>query len=220
MFFTGKTQGFTKMGAVIVELDALTKIGQEMKNNSNSTEIYKAQIIGSFFILAFIAYGLGRHLFESGSTFEKHIGALLIIMNSIMVLFIGVLLRKTLQQYNLLVGNIYLLTRIFEALALASIVLNLIPTVYIPNDYGYFIAMLVLGLGSIPMCLTLYKYKISPSWLALLGVTGYAIFAFGFLMELFGKEWSMYFLILGGLWEITFAIWLIIKGGKSKHEKT
>lgn len=189
-----------------------------MKNNSHSTEIFKARPIGSFFLLAFIAYGLGQHFFESGSAFEKHIGALLIITNSIMVLFIGILLRKTLQQYNVLVGNIYLLTRIFEAIALASIVLNLIPTIHIPNGYGYFLAMLVLGLGSIPMCLTLYKHKISPSWLALWGVIGYAIFAFGFLMELFGKEWSMYFLILGGLWEITFAVWLISKGGKSKNE--
>ena len=46
---------------------------------------------------------------------------------------------------------------------------------------------------------------------------GYSVFAFGFLMEFFGKEWSMYLLALGGLWEITFAIWLIIKGGQNKE---
>lgn len=191
-----------------------------MKINSNYTEIYKARTIGSFFLLAFISYGLGRHFFESISASEKHIGALLIITNSIMVLFIGILLRKTLQQYNVLVGNIYFLTRIFEAIALSSIVLNLIPTIHIPNDYGYFSGMLVLGIGSIPMCLTLYKHKISPLWLALWGVIGYAIFAFGFLMEIFGKEWSMYFLMLGGLWEIAFAIWLIIKGGKKLNKNS
>jgi hypothetical protein len=73
--------------------------------------------------------------------------------------------------------------------------------------------MLILGLGSIPMCLGLYKYRISPSWLALWGVIGYTLFAFGFLMELFGKQWSMYLLIFGGLWETTFAFWLIIKKG-------
>jgi hypothetical protein len=68
------------------------------------------------------------------------------------------------------------------------------------------------------MCLTLYKHKISPPWLAIWGAIGYAVFAFGFLMELFGKEWSMYLLAPGGLWEVTFAIWLIVRG--SKHVKT
>ncbi|HRT13086.1 MAG TPA: hypothetical protein P5134_00555 [Bacteroidales bacterium] len=50
-----------------------------------------------------------------------------------------------------------------------------------------------------------------------------AFLAYGFLLELFGKEWSIYFLGLGGLWEVVFAIWLIIRGSKnvkiiSEHE--
>jgi thiol:disulfide interchange protein len=49
------------------------------------------------------------------------------------------------------------------------------------------------------------------------------IFGFGFLLELFGKEWSIYLLGLGGLWEVVFAIWLIVRGSKnvkiiSEHE--
>jgi len=131
-----------------------------------------------------------------------------------MVLFIGAWLRKTLLQYNELVGNIYFLIRVFEAIALGSITLNLIPTINVSNDLGYYLAMVVLGLGSIPMCMLLYKHEIAPKWLAMWGAAGYAIFAFGFFMELLGKNWSMYLLGLGALWEITFAIWLIIKGGK------
>ena len=188
-----------------------------MKSNNNPIVIYNAKTIGSFFLLAFIAYGFGRHLFESKIVSEKYLGSVLIITNSIMVLFIGIFLRKTLQKYSVLVGNIYLFTRIFEATALASIVLNLIPAVSVSYNYGYLIAMLVLGLGSIPMCLTLFRQRLSPSWLAIWGMIGYAVFAFGFLMEFFGKEWSMYLLALGGLWEITFAIWLIIKGGQNKE---
>lgn len=190
------------------------------ENRSVSIGIYQARTIGSFFLLAFLAYGFGRHFFESAINEEKYLGALLIIANSIMVLFIGVLLSKTLNRYNSLVGNIYLYTRIFEALALASIVLTLFVKGNISDDLGYFLAMLVLGLGSIPMCLTLHKHKITPSWLAIWGVVGYTIFAFGFLMELFGKEWSMYLLGLGGLWEITFAIWLIINGRKGAKTTT
>lgn len=183
-----------------------------MKDKINSSKIFKARTIGSFFLLAFLAYGFGRYLFESINNAEKYSGALLIIANSVMVLFIGILFKKTLNRYNSLVGNIYLYTRVFEALALASLVLTLFLKVNISDDLGYFLAMLVLGLGSIPMCLTLHKHKIAPSWLAIWGAVGYALFSFGFLMELFGKEWSMYLLGPAALWEITFAIWLIING--------
>ncbi len=191
-----------------------------MKDKSNSNKVIMARTIGSFFLLAFLAYGFGRYLFENTSNSEKYLGALLIIANSVMVLFIGILFRKTLNRYNSLVGNIYLYTRVFEALALSSLVLTLFLKGNISDDFGYFLAMLVLGLGSIPMCLTLQKHKIAPSWLAIWGAVGYAIFSFGFLMELFGKQWSMYLLGLTALWEITFAIWLIIYGQQSVKTTT
>ena len=107
-------------------------------------------------------------------------------------------------------------TRIFEAFSLASVILTLIPNVIFSNDYDYFLAMLVLGIGSVLMCLTLYKHHIAPKWLAIWGIIGYTIFSFGFLMELFNKEWSMNLLGPAGLWEITFAIWLIVKGGQNE----
>jgi Domain of unknown function (DUF4386) len=191
-----------------------------MNTNNTQVEIKNAKRIGSFFLLAFLAYGFGRYYFESDVPLTKYIGCSLILLNSIMVLFIGIMLNKTLRQYNATVGNIYLFTRIFEAIALASLVLNLFLKVDISDDFGYFIAMVVLGLGSIPMCFTLYKHQISPSWLAIWGGIGYAIFAFGFLMELFGKAWSMYFVGLAGLWEITFALWLITRQYHSKHKKS
>jgi len=181
-----------------------------MNNKIHTITIFNARIIGVLFLLAFLVYGVGSQLFVSANNTEKYLGALLIIANSVMVLFIGILLRKTLILYNPTVSNIYLFTRIIEALALASVLLN----VSALNDLGYILAMLVLGIGSIPMCLTLYKHKITPSWLAIWGAVGYAIFAFGFLMELFGKAWSIYLLGLGGLWEITFAVWLIFGSNK------
>lgn len=49
------------------------------------------------------------------------------------------------------------------------------------------------------------------------GAVGYALLALGFFMELLGKNWSMYLLGLAALWEITFAILLIIKGGEEKR---
>ena len=101
---------------------------------------------------------------------------MLIIANSVIVLFIGILLRKTLKLYNPLVGNIYLFTRIFEALVLSTIFIN----ETVSDDLEYVIAMLILGIGSIPMCLTLYKHKISPAWLAIWGAIGYAVLLLAF----------------------------------------
>ncbi len=187
---------------------------------NNSTKIYKSKWIGIFFLLAFIAYGFGRSFFERENTTEQYIGAILILLNTIMVLFIGVWFKKTLRKYNEMVGNIYFLTRLLEAIALGSITLNLITTINVSNDLGYFLAMVILGIGSIPMCILLYKHKIVPKWLAMWGITAYVIFTFGYIMELIGKNWSMYLLGLAALWEITFAIWLIIKGGNEKRLTT
>jgi hypothetical protein len=185
-----------------------------MDNKKHSIEIYRAGTIGSFFLLAFLAYGFGRYYFESESVNTRYLGALLIVVNSVMVFFIGVLFRRTLSHYDAVVGNIYLFTRVFEAVALSSLVLKLFFDLNIDDDLGYFLAMVVLGLGSIPMCLTLYKYAIAPKWLALWGIIGYTIFAIGFIMALLGNDLSTYLALPAGLWEITFAFWLIIRGSK------
>jgi hypothetical protein len=186
----------------------------EMKHNKHSSRIPGARMIGAFFLLAFLLYGFGRNLFENEAYSDKYAGAILILSNSIVVLLIGIQLRKTLINENMLVANTYLISRFIESLALLSIVLNLVPGVSISMDYGYFVAMLVLGIGSVPMCYTLYKNGLIPMWLGLWGIIGYAVFAFGFLMEFFGQSWSMYLLIPGGLWEVVFAVWLLIKGGE------
>jgi hypothetical protein len=124
----------------------------------------------------------------------------------------GVLLRKTLKKVNPLIGNLYVFTRIFEALILLTILSSVFSDTQFSLDLGYFLGMLVLGLGSVPMCLTLLKHNIIPSWLAKWGVIGYALLALGFLLEFFNIHASMYLLIVGGLWELTFGIWLLIKG--------
>jgi hypothetical protein len=61
------------------------------------------------------------------------------------------------------------------------------------------------------MCFVLYKNIIVPSWLAICGIIGYSLLSLGFLLELFGIEWSMYLLIIGGLWEIIFTVRLILR---------
>lgn len=194
----------------------VSKQKNKMKENKVKTKIYRAALIGIFFLLAFLLYGIGQSLFETETQLQKYIGILLIILNSIIVFLIGFFIRKMLKYDNPFVGNIYFITRFLEAILLGSVVFNLIPKIDLDKNYTYFLPMLILGIGSIPMCFTLHKNKLIPNWLAIWGMFGYAVFAFGFLMELFGIEWSMYFLGIGGLWEIVFAIWLIVKGWKNE----
>lgn len=184
-----------------------------MQQNHTPLQIKKARRVGILFLSAFLLYGLGRNIFESELFNQKQIGAVLIILNSIAVIFIGLYLRKTIIQYNLWAGNTYLFSRVVEAIGLVSIVLNLIPSISTSMDLGYFIAMLSLGIGSIPMCYIFLKHKLIPKWLAIWGLIGYTFLAIGFLLELVGIEWSTYLLIIGGLWELIFATWLIIKKG-------
>ena len=124
----------------------------------NTSRIYKERIIGLLFLGAFLCYGIGRNLFESQNNSEQLTGSFLIIINSIFVIYIGIFLRKTIKSYHFLVANIYLFTRIIEAIALSSILVNLIPTVNISYDLGYHIAMFSLGVGSIPMCYVCLLY--------------------------------------------------------------
>jgi hypothetical protein len=44
-----------------------------MQDKSNSVVIFNARIIGAFFLLAFLAYGLGSQLFESNDNLEKYL---------------------------------------------------------------------------------------------------------------------------------------------------
>jgi hypothetical protein len=119
----------------------------------------------------------------------------------------------------------YLAARIIESVFLAAGVLFLllsassdIATADLPslsralNNLAYQTAMIALGLGSIPFWYLAYRVRLLPAWLALAGVVGYAIFATGALLELFGLEVGLYLAIPGGLFEIALAIWLIVRG--------
>lgn len=184
--------------------------------NNNSTIVH-ARLIGTCFLLAFVFYGVGRFLFDSVQPASRYFGAALIMLNSISVVSIGFLLQKTLLQYNGWVGSFYLQARIIEAIALVSLVLDLLPGIYFKSEIPYFVGMLSLGLGSIPMCWELFKSRLCPRWLAIWGIVGYSLFSFGFLSEFFGKHWSMYLLGFAGLWEVVFGCWLILKNGR--HQK-
>lgn len=172
-------------------------------------------------VLAMIAGG--EHLFAAG--------AALMLANSAIVLGIGVVLAPILARRSPTVASLYLGTRIFEAVLLAFGVvwlLTLVPLAGGPtggeiaaaltaqaikaNFHAFQIAMLALGLGSLPFCALLLRASLVPPLLAIWGLAGYLIFAAGALAELFGLGYGLALSIPGGLFELAFGLWLIFRG--------
>ena len=70
-----------------------------------------------------------------------------------------------------------------------------------------------LGVGSLFFCALLYRTPLVPRFLAVWGFVGYAAFAGGSLTELAGVAGAgIIGAVPGGLFEIFFAFWLILKG--------
>ena len=81
------------------------------------------------------------------------------------------------------------------------------------NSVFYNVAEAGLGIGSLFFCALLFRTKLVPRFLAVWGFIGYACFAVGKLLELFGVAGAgLVGAIPGGLFELTFGIWLIARG--------
>lgn len=176
-----------------------------------------ARLVGGLFILAFGLYGGGTALAMQGH-FPAGVG--LILANSVAVTWIGVLARPWLRPFSSLIANGYLAARVIEGLLLAAGALMLWARGGGEaglgfNDTAYTVAMFVLAVGSLGFCLGLFRTALVPAWLALWGLGGYAVFGVGMILGAYGMEdLSMYLLIPGGLFELVFGLWLIIRGLK------
>jgi hypothetical protein len=80
------------------------------------------------------------------------------------------------------------------------------------NFFSYQTAMAIWGLGGLLFCYVLYISKLVPKFLSIWGFIGYIIFTAGSILALFGFSVDVIMDIPGGLFEITLAIWLIVKG--------
>jgi hypothetical protein len=184
-----------------------------------------ARIVGVLFLAGFLAYGVGsaiatsivRSADRSGSTALFVTGAALMLLNSAFVIGIGVLMFPILRAHNKAIAAGYLGTRIFEGVVLAIGVVSLLvltgPAAIDANFVAYNIAMAGLGIGSLFFCALLFRTGLVPRFLAVWGFIGYACFAGGTLLELFGVAGAgLVAAIPGGLFELTFGIWLIARG--------
>src|SRR5436305_4418827 len=185
-----------------------------------------ARIVGVLFLAGYLAYGVGSLIAKgsadpSGSTALFVTGAALMLLNSAFVIGIGVLMFPILRPHNKAIAAGYLGTRIFEGVVLAIGVVSLIvltdsAAAIHANSVCYNIGEAGLGIGSLFFCALLFRTGLVPRFLAAWGFIGYACFAGGNLLELFGVAGAaLVSSIPGGLFELTFGIWLIAEGFSS-----
>src|SRR4051795_2192180 len=181
-----------------------------------------ARLVGVLFLAGYLAYGVGSVIAtgnadSSGSTALLVTGAALMVLNSAFVIGIGVLMFPILRAHNQAIAAGYLGTRIFEGVVLALGVVTLIvlsgSAAIDANAAFYNVAEAGLGIGSLFFCALLFRTGLVPRFLAVWGFIGYACFAGGTLLELSGVAGAgLVGAIPGGLFELTFAIWLIARG--------
>jgi hypothetical protein len=184
-----------------------------------------ARIVGVLFLAGFLAYGVGNLIAtgivrsgdRSGSTALFVSGAALMVLNSAFVIGIGVLMFPILRAHNTAIAAGYLGTRIFEGVVLAIGVVSLIvltgSDAIHANSVFYDIAEAGLAIGSLFFCALLFRTGLVPRFLAVWGFIGYACFAGGTLLDLTGVAGAgLVGAIPGGLFEVTFGIWLIARG--------
>lgn len=211
---------------------------KDPRHESPMTTTATGRWIGALFLAAFALYGIGALLIEqaagSGASANEilasesqiRIGALLVVANSIAIVAIGALMYRLATAAERHVRLAYLGARVFEGVFLALTAVfglatitaaesgstNIMSVLAEGGNGSYQIAMIGLCAGSIPMFWALARSQAMPRWLGLWGVVGYAIFGAGAALELFDVPAGVLLSIPGGIFEITFAVYLLWKG--------
>ena len=167
--------------------------------------------LGLLFLAAFPLYGVGSGLLMTESA---SLGLVLVLANSLVVLAIGRILQTITLPYGRAAANFYLAARVLEALLLGI-------SGYLAYEEGvadsgalyYRIAMIGLGIASLPLLAVLTRVGRMPAWLGRVGIVGYIIFIGGIFADSFGAVGlGLFLMIPGALFEVTLAVWLIVRG--------
>ena len=200
---------------------------EEVQAQPTASEGAYAKPIGALFLSAFVLYGVGNGLATSaGGPTALAVGALMMLLNSAAVVGLGVLFFPVLVGHGQRTALGYVASRIVEAVFLAAGVLCLLvllpagqeagvgdPTVALrANAAAYQVAMASLGAGSIFLCALLLRTGLIPRFLAAWGLIGYAIFLAGAVAEIVGFRVGLVLAVPGGLFELAFGSWLILRG--------
>jgi hypothetical protein len=148
----------------------------------------------------------------------------------------GVLMFPVLKRHSEPMAIGYLAARIVDAIFIAVMVLFALIQIPLGSEYlkaaapdapslqalstlfsqaqlyAYEIGMSALGVSGMLLCITLYRAKLLPRWLAIWGLVGYAIIFCGMVSAVLGSGLGDLSSVPGGLWEIFVGVWLIAKG--------
>ena len=186
------------------------QIGTSMKSTRTI-----ARTVGTLLLAAFLLYGVGNAIATNAASGEgmQALGVGMMLANSAAVLTIGVVLVPVLRPHSPAVARVYLATRIFEATFLALGAIALLVGAADVNFVAYNVGMAGLGIGSLFFSALLYRSRLVPRFLAVWGFVGYAAFAAGSLLELAGVAGAgLVGAAPGGLFEIFFGVWLLVRG--------
>ncbi len=180
---------------------------------------WEGRAFGALVLAAFLLYGIGS------AQADQPLGQLLVALNSLAVTAVGLIGFRLVRNRSRRVGILYLVARVAEAVLLAGgVALVAVADVGGADTAGYLLAMVVLGLGSIPFCRVLGRGRWLRPWLAHWGVVGYAALVIGALLELTtGRMVTVLFAIPGGLFELALGLHLVHRGfglGPSSNEPT
>jgi len=167
----------------------------------------RARTIGALFLIATIAYASGSALLPA----QPIPGALLEFVDAIAVVAIGVLFFPMLQTFSPPVARTYLGARILEAILLSVSIASVFWGSAVWHDRAFQIAMLCLGAGSLPFMHVLYRTRLIPRSLSILGFIGYAALLLWALVALAGHDAGIALFGPGAVFEIAFPLWLIVK---------
>ena len=201
-----------------------------------------SRLIGALFLAGFLFYGVGFALVTSVvsrphflATVPEHrttllLGVFLMLVNTVVDVGKGVLLLPVLARHSTRAAHAYLATMVVEVVLLAGGALLFVLLVPLSdevpagwasgvadllvdaNDSAYQLAEMLLGLGALTLTFVLLRTRLVPRGLALLGVVGYALLAVGSAADLLGAQVGLLLSLPGGLFEVGFALWLLVRG--------
>lgn len=206
------------------------------------------RIVGALFLLAFVVYLAGNALVGAASGAQDvlsdvvdhqtrvSVGALLMLVNSAVVLGIGVLAFPILKPHSAVSAYAYLAGRIGEAVMLAvgivfllllkplaqeradadadtaSVLSALGRVAQEANHYSYEFGMISLGVVALLFCRVLLRARLVPRFMAIWGLVGYAAFLAGAILEVLGYGVGVALSAPGGLFEIGLGVLLLVRG--------
>lgn len=167
---------------------------------------------------------------------KLRVSTIFMLVNSISVVGIGVLMYPLLKQRAPFIALGYVATRIIESVVLIVGIINILSLTTLAEEYtkagatdksyilslgksaignnwySYNIAMIILGVGSLFFCYTLFRLKLIPRYLSVLGLVGYVVLAASSLLAMLDFEPGLVVTIPVFVFEVVLGIWLIRTG--------